>query len=174
MQRRVLILTVASLLLTVICGQLNHYLAAWQLHVWCGGLFVTFAALRLGYRTGAIASFIAGLLLDAGQPVSFGTQGFLFLAAHAVIFTIRARAPRDATIIGVMIALIANLGLFLVLSFLRIDPSVKTEQAWLRAFADLLISQIAIALIAPWFFSVQTRLLEVTGTNLRDFSRRAF
>ena len=173
MQRRVLILTAASLLLTVIVGQLNHHLAVWQIHVWCGGLFVTFAALRLGYRTGAIATFIAGLLLDAGQPVSFGTHGFLFLAAHAVIFTIRARAPRDATIIGVMIALIANLGLFLVLSFLRIDPSIKTEQTWLRAFADLLVSQIVIALIAPWFFAVQTRLLEATGTNLRDFSRRA-
>lgn len=173
MQRRVLILTAASLLLALLLGQLNHYLAGWQVHVWCGGLFVAFGALRLGYRTGALAAFLAGLLLDAGQPVSFGTQGFLLLAAHAVIFTIRSRAPRDATVIGVMIALLANLGLFLTLSFLRIDPALKAEQAWLRVFADLLVSQIVLALIAPWFFSVQARLLEANGTNLRDVSRRS-
>ena len=74
---------------------------------------------------------------------------------------------------GVMIALLANLGLFLVLSFLRIDPALKADQAWMRIFADLLVSQVVLALIAPWFFAVQARLLEATGTNLRDFSRRA-
>ena len=173
MKRRVLILTAASLLLALLLGQLNHYLAVWQVHVWCGGLFVAFVALRLGYRTGATAAFIAGLLLDAGTPVAFGTQGFLFLAAHAVIFTVRARAPRDETIVGVMVALLANLGLFLALSFLRIDPLIEPAQAWMRVFADLLVSQVVLALIAPWFFAVQTRLLEANGTNLREFSRRA-
>ncbi len=173
MKRRVLILAAASLLLAWVLGQLNHYLALWQIHVWCGGLFVTFVALRLGYRMGAVTSFIAGLLLDAGAPVAFGTQGFLLLAAHAVIFTIRARAPREETIIGVVIALFANLGLFLALSFLRIDSLVNPAPAWMRVFADLLVSQLVLALIAPWFFAVQTRLLEATGANLRrDFSRR--
>ncbi|CAM3124696.1 hypothetical protein [Rariglobus hedericola] len=173
MKRRVLILTVASLLLALLLGQLNHYLAVWQIHVWCGGLFVAFAALRLGYRTGATAAFIAGLILDAGEPVAFGTQAFLFLAAHAVIFTVRARAPREETIVGVVVALLANLGLFLALSFVRIDPGLHPATAWMRVFADLLVSQIVIAVIAPWFFAVQNRLLEATGTNLRDFSRRA-
>ncbi|HSI08018.1 MAG: hypothetical protein ACAH89_15180 [Rariglobus sp.] len=174
MKNRVLILTAASLLLALLLGQLNHYLAAWQIHVWCGGLFVTFAALRLSYGTGAAAVFAAGLLLDAGDPVTFGTQGFIFLAAHAVIFNIRARAPRDETVVGVVIALLANLGMFLALSFLRIDPVVEPARSWMRAFADLLVSQIALALIAPWFFSVQTRLLELTGNPLRDLSRRAY
>ena len=172
MKSRVLILTAASLLLALILGQLNHYLAVWQVHAWCGGLFVAFAALRLGYRTGAIVAFIAGLLLDAGEPVAFGTQAFLFLAAHAIIFNVRARAPRDATIVGVVVALMANLALILVLGFLRIDPGLQPAAAWMRCFADLLVSQVVIALIAPWFFSMQTRLLELGGTNLRDFSRR--
>jgi len=173
MKIRVLILTAASLLLALLLGQLNHYLAPLQVHVWCGGLFVAFAALRLNYGTGAVAAFFAGLLLDADAPVAFGTHGFLFLCAHAIIFTIRARAPRDATIVGVMIALVANLGLFLALSILRIDPGLKPDQAWLRIFADLLASQIVLAVIAPWFLSVQRRLLELTGANFRDFSRHA-
>jgi len=174
MSNRALLLTIASLLLALLLGQLNHYLATWQVHVWCGGLFVAFAALRLGYRTGATVCFVAGLLLDAGEPVAFGTQGFLFLGAHAVIFNIRARAPRDDTIVGVVVALLANLGLFLAMSFLRIDPVVETARAWLRVFADLLVSQITLALIAPWFFAVQTRLLAFSGTSVRELSRRAY
>ncbi|HEY8933327.1 MAG TPA: hypothetical protein VIM44_08455 [Rariglobus sp.] len=174
MKRRVPILFAASVLLALLLGQLNHYLALWQVHVWCGGLFVAFAALRLDYRTGALAAFVAGLLLDAGEPVAFGTQGFLFLAAHAVVFTVRARAPREETVIGVVVALLANLGLFLALGFLRISPVVEPAQAWLRGFADLLVSQIVLALIGPWFFSLQTRLLEMTGSHRRNFARRAF
>jgi hypothetical protein len=174
MKNRVFILTVASLLLALVLGQLNHYLAVWQVHVWCGGLFVTFVALRLNYGTGAAAAFVAGLLLDAGEPISFGTQGLLFLATHAVIFNMRARAPRDETVVGVVIALLANLGLFLAMSFLRVDPIVEPARAWMRIFADLLASQIVLALIAPWFFSVQARLLELSGNSLRDLSRRAY
>lgn len=173
MNRRVLILSVASLLLALLLGQLNHLLAPWQVHVWCGGLFVAFIALRLGYRTGAFATFIAGLLLDADAPVAFGTQAFLFLAAHAVVFTLRARAPREETVVAVMFALLANLGLFLALCFLRIDPLSHPADAWLRAFADLLASQLVLAAIAPWFFAVQTRLLEANGTDLRVASRHA-
>lgn len=174
MKVRILILAAASWLLALLLGQLNHYLGLWQVHVWCGGLFVTFVALRLSHRMGAATAFIAGLLLDANMPVAFGTQGFLFLAAHAVIFTIRSRAPREETIVAVVIALIANLGLFLALTFLRIDSLADPARTWMRLFADLLASQLVLALIAPWYFAVQTRLLEATGANLRrDFSHRA-
>lgn len=173
MNRRVLILTAASLLLALIIGQINHYLGAWQLHVWVGGLFVTFVALRLSFGTGAFVCFLAGLLLDSTTPIPFGTQGLLFLTAHAVIFNIRARAPREETVIGVVIALVANLGLFLALSFLRIDPATETGGTWMRIFSDLLVSQIALTVIGPWFFAVQTRLLQLGGNNSRDFSRRS-
>jgi hypothetical protein len=173
MKRRVLILAFAALLLVWLLSQLNHYLALWQIQVWCGGLLVSFAGLRMGYRTGAASSFIAGLLLDAGEPVAFGTQALLLLAAHAVIFTIRNRAPREETVVGVVVALIANLGLFLSLCFLRIDTSLDPAGAWMRAFADLLVSQIVLAVIAPWFFAVQLRLLSASGNHPRELSHRA-
>ncbi len=174
MKLRVFILSLASLLLVVLLGQLNHYLGPWQLHAWCGGLFVAFAALRLDFRTGAAAAFIGGLLLDAGSPVTFGTHALLFLAAHAAIFNVRARAPRDETIVGVIAALLANLGLFLALSFLRVDLGPDSGEAWMRDFADLLVSQLVLALIAPWFFAVQANLLRMSGTHIRDASRGAF
>jgi rod shape-determining protein MreD len=173
MNRRALLLVLASLLLATLLGELNHYLGAWQLHVWCGGLFVAFAALRLDFRTGATAAFLAGLLFDAHAPVAFGTQALLFLAAHAVIFNARARAPREVTLVGVIIALLANLALFLALSFLRIGASPAPGETWMRDFADLLVSQAVIALVAPWFFALQARLLQIGGVGLRETARSA-
>lgn len=172
MKRRVFLLTIAALLLLWLLGQINHYLAVWQVQVWCGGLLVTFAGLRMGYRTGATFSFIAGLLMDAGEPVAFGTQAFLLLAAHAFIFTIRNRTPREESVVGVVVALIANLGLYLTLCFLRINPGADASTAWMRAFADLIASQLALALIAPWFFAVQARLLTASGQPPRSLSHR--
>jgi cell shape-determining protein MreD len=173
MKRRVLILAIAALLLIWLLGQLNHYLAVWQIQVWCGGLLVAFTGLRMGYRTGATAAFVAGLLLDAGEPVAFGTQALLLLAAHAVIFTVRNRAPREEILVGVVFALIANLGLFLALCFLRIDTSFDPGAVWMRAFADLLVSQIVLAVVAPWFFALQIRLLAISGNHPRELSHRA-
>jgi hypothetical protein len=173
MKRRVLILVSASLLLALVLGQLNHQLATWQVHVWCGGLFVAFAGLRMAYGPGATAAFLAGLLLDANAPVAFGTQGFLFLAAHAVVFTLRARAPRGEVAVGVVVALLANLGLFLALGFLRIDEGGESARAWMRSFADLLASQVVLAVIAPWFFAIQQTMLERTAGTTRAYSSRS-
>ena len=173
MKRRVLILFAASLLLALLLGQLNHLLSLRQVHVWCGGLFVAFAGLRIAFGPGAAACFLAGLLLDANAPVPFGTQGLLFLAAHAVVFTIRSRAPRDEIAVGVVVALLANLGLFLALGFLRIEAGDDSARAWLRSFADLLASQIVLALIAPWFFSIQKRLLGRSAGTAHSFARRS-
>jgi rod shape-determining protein MreD len=173
MKIRVLILVSASLLLALLLGQLNHQLATWQVHVWCGGLFVAFSGLRMAYGPGATAAFLAGLLLDATMPVAFGTQGFLFLAAHAVVFTLRARAPRGEVAVGVVVSLVANLGLFLALGFLRIDAAAESTGAWMRSFADLLFSQVVLALIAPWFFAIQHKMLERTAITTRSFSSRS-
>ena len=173
MKSRVLILVATSLLLALLLGQVNHQLATWQVHVWCGGLFVAFSGLRMAYGSGATAAFLAGLLLDATTPVVFGTQGFLFLAAHAVVFTLRARAPRGEVAVGVVVSLVANLGLFLALGFLRIDAAAESTGAWMRTFADLLFSQVVLALIAPWFFAIQQRMLVRTTITTRSFSSRA-
>lgn len=173
MRRHSLLLLAASLLLGVVLSQINHYLADWQMSVWCGGLFVACLGLRLPYRTGAVVAFVAGLLLDANAPVAFGTQGILLLAGHALVFTLRARAPRDDTLVGVMIALITNLALFLALGFARIGNSPLPAETWMRSFADLLLSQLLIALIGPWYFAVQKRLLQLGGADLRELTRRA-
>ncbi|MBP6507839.1 MAG: hypothetical protein KA257_09775 [Opitutaceae bacterium] len=167
MHRRWLAIFLVLLVLWVLVAQLNHYLAVWQVYLFAGGLFVTFAALQLPLREGLIATTLGGLLCDATTPVAPGTHVLLFAAAHAVIFNLRDRVPRDQTITRVIIALLTNLGLFLIFSFGQIGHSPSPGAIWPRLIFDLGCSQVFIALVAPWCFALQMRALELAGEENR-------
>lgn len=156
----VLILTVSALLLNLLTGQVNHSLAPYQLHVFAGGLAVTFAGLHFPRGAGLAASLMAGLLADAASPVAFGTHAVLFGAAFLAVQQVRDRVPNDLVWPRVGVALVANLGIFLALSLLRTRLFASPGQAWLRLFWDLLCSQALIALIGPWFLELQARALQ--------------
>ncbi len=156
---RLLLIFLSTLLLWALTAQLNHALAPWRLYVFVGALAVTLPALTFSLRSGLLASFLGGLIFDSVAPVTFGTHAVLFGLTHAVIFNLRDRIPRDDTLSRVLIALFANLGLFLVFSFTQVARSPAPASLWPRLFADLACSQVALALIAPWFFAIQTRAL---------------
>jgi rod shape-determining protein MreD len=83
----------------------------------------------------------------------------LFLIAHAVIFQLRPRIPRTEPLVGVAVALIANLALFAAVALfcaLRRDAPAGLA---LRLFVDLLASGLFIALAGPWFLAIQEHAL---------------
>ena len=65
-------------------------------------------------------------------------------------------------------ALLANLALFLVLSFFLVARLPVPAAAWPRLIVDLICSQLLIAAIGPWFFALQTGALEIS----RPFTTR--
>ena len=79
-----------------------------------------------------------------------------------MIYHLRDRLPRDDTVARVIAALLANLALFLVFSFIQIARSPAPAAAWPRLIADLVCSQVFLALVAPWFFALQHRALVLT------------
>tara|TARA_R110002050_G_scaffold8189_1_gene30065 strand:- start:280 stop:813 length:534 start_codon:yes stop_codon:yes gene_type:complete len=166
--RRVLIGLLTGILLHFIAAQVNHYLAPWQLHVWVGGLVVALPALRLSYRGGFWIVALTGLLFDATTPVPFGLHALLFAIAHLLVYRVRARLASEENLIGVLVALLLNLGLFIVFAFTRFTVTPDVGSAGLRLFSDLIVSQLFLALIAPWFFALQVRSLEISGAGLRD------
>lgn len=168
MHRRWLVTFATLLLLWVLVAQANHYLAIWHVYLFVGGLFVAFSALRLPLRDGLIATALAGLLCDANSAALPGIHLLLFCAAHAVVFNVRDRIPGDQTIIQVIVALLANLAIFLVFSFLQVGASPSPATMWPRLIVDLLCSQVFIGLVAPWFFALQNRSLELAGTENRS------
>jgi rod shape-determining protein MreD len=158
---RWLIVTLANLLLWWLTGLANHTIAGLAVHVYVGGLLVTYAALRLDPANGLTATLLTGLFVDALEPVPFGTSLFLFALIHVTVLYGRQRFPREGAVISLVVALFANLFLFIALSFLLVGASPRPGSAWLRIFADLLISQLALLAITPWFIALQDRAMEL-------------
>jgi rod shape-determining protein MreD len=159
--RNAAVIFLAQLLLVCLLAQVNHAITGAHVYLFAGGLLIAYSALALPFSAGVAASFLIGLAADAAAPVPFGTQALLFAAAHTIVFHLRDRLPRDDTTGRVIIALLTNLGLFLALSFFLIGRSPAPSAAWARLFADLLASQIFLALIAPWFFALEERASEL-------------
>jgi cell shape-determining protein MreD len=157
--RHTLATCLTLLLLWALVAEANHALSNLRVYLFVGGLFVTYAALMLPWRAGLAASLLGGLLCDANAPVAFGTHLVLFAAAFAVLSHLRDRLPREDTVARVIVALLANLGLFLLFSFTQISGSPAPAAVWPRLIADLVCSQVCLALIAPWFFALQHRTL---------------
>ncbi len=166
---RWLLVVSANLLLLWLTGAANHHLSsAWfpfrdffTVHLYLGGLMVTFAALRLDARNGFIATFVTGLLADAATPLPFGTSLLLLGLAYAALLYGRQRFPRDEPVFGAVVALFANLFLFLALSFFLVGSNPHPARAWLRLFTDLLASQLVIFLVTPWFLALQARTFDL-------------
>ncbi len=162
--RRTFITFLTLLLLWAVVAQVNHVLDG-HVYLFVGGLFVTYAALSLPLRDGLAAVVLAGLLCDAGVPVPFGLHALLFGAAHAVVFNIRDHVPREETAARVVIALLLNLALFLALSFALVGRGPAPGAVWPRLILDLVCSQVGLALVAPWFFALQSRTLVLAGVE---------
>jgi len=166
--RRTLVIFLTLLLLWTLVTELNHALTGLRVYLFVGGLFVTYAALMLPLGVGLAASLLGGLLFDATTPVWFGTHVLLFAAAHVVVFHLRTRLPREDTVARVVAALLANLAIFLLFSFSQIGQSPSPSAAWQRLIADLVSSQVFLALVAPWFFALQARALVLARAEQRD------
>ncbi len=165
--RRPLILFATLFLLWVLTGQSNHLLSAWHVSLFLGGLHIVFAALKLKRNEGLITVFAIGLLFDAHAPVWFGCHALLFATAHLIVFRFRTRIPRDDSLFFIVVALLANLGIFLGISFTAFRDLPSGANVWPRLLADLVVSQIVIALVAPWFSALQARAMEIAGVDLR-------
>lgn len=156
---RWLLVFLANLLLLWLAGLANHYLAPQALSLYVAGLLVVYPALRLDPRHGFAATLLTGLAFDSLTPAPFGTHLVLLGLVHAVLLNGRQRFPRDEPIFATVVALLANLFLFLALSFLLIGTHPHPAQGWLRLFVDLLASQLVLGAATPWFMALQGRLL---------------
>ncbi|HWA87518.1 MAG TPA: rod shape-determining protein MreD [Opitutus sp.] len=169
--RRTLVIFLSLVLLWLVVSQFNHALSTLHIYLSIGGLFVTYAALALPLRAGLAAVFLGGLVCDAATPVAFGLHALLFSAAHYALFRVRDRVPRDETVARVVIALLANLALFLVFSFLEVSRLPEPAAVWPRIAFDLICSQVFLTVIAPWFFALQERALALARVSPDEHDR---
>lgn len=171
MMRTPLLVFAANVLLWTIQTQLNHYLAPWNISVFIGGLAVVFSSLRLNGRDGARALFLTGLWFDTSSPVPFGLHALLFLFAHAVLLSLRDRLARQETAVGLLVAVIANLGLMLALTIALIHRNPAPWLIWQRVIWDSLVSFALLLILGSWFFALQEHACEIAGISLRREQR---
>jgi rod shape-determining protein MreD len=152
-------------LLRALVAEVNNALSGMHVWLFTGGLFVAYSALMAPFAQGFLVTIVAGLLCDSVTPVPFGTHACLFALAHAIVYNARERLQRDEVTVRIIVALLINLGLFLALTFVRIRVAHGGAAAWPRMLSDLVWSEIAIALITPWFFALQLRTLELARAH---------
>ncbi len=160
-QRRIMVLLVCGWILMTIVRQTNHLLAPSGLSIWIGGLLITLAALHLNPKTGFVGCFLMGLMMDAWSPLGFGTHALLFGAAQIIIVRIRNRFASQELTIGITVALITNLILFVLITFIAVGRSSGGTISGVRILSDLVLSQVLLALITPWFFALQHRAFDL-------------
>ncbi len=176
------IVFLANLLLWWLVSTANHYLARFSflwidycsIHLYVGGLFGVYSALRLDSKQGWIVISLTGLILDSLEPVPFGTHVILLGLVHATLLYGRRRFPREGAIFGIVVALFANLFLVIALSFLMVGTNPRPGEAWLRIFVDLLASQFVLLVITPWFQALQERAMEMARIHPTTGRRVAF
>jgi rod shape-determining protein MreD len=136
--------------------------------MWLGGLAITFPALRLAPQQGFNTCFLIGLLFDALSPLPFGLFAFLFSVAHLIIVRVRNRFAAEEALIATIVALITNLVLYVVVTSIVLAQTGGATVSGLRLLLDLILSQLCIALIAPWYFALQERALIFARIGLHD------
>jgi hypothetical protein len=162
---RWLIVFLSNYLLWWLVGLANSHLASSAVHLYVGGLFVVYPALRLDRRHGLIAILLTGLMMDAVDPLPYGTSMMLLAFVHATLLHGRQRFPREGALFGIVVALFANLFLVLALSFFLVSGHPQPALAWIRIFVDLLASQLFLLVITPWFLALQDRAMELVSIH---------
>jgi len=161
--RQILVLLLCTGGLITLLGQLNHSLSGFAITLSAPGLLVAFAALRLSLKPGLILSLLTGLWLGAVSGSPFGFHAFLLGLAFCMLHHVRTRLPREAILVGVVAAIFINLALFIVVASTRINTLPDPASGALRLLVDLVASQVATALLGPWFLALQARTLDLVG-----------
>jgi cell shape-determining protein MreD len=154
-------LFITQLLLWTLLAVINHSLAEWQVYLYTGGLFVTFAGLLMGPREGLAAALLSGALFDAGSPVPFGQNALLHGIGFLLLLKLRSRLAHDETAVRVAVSIIANTALYLMKFGLHFAGLTSFSGMWGRFLWELLFSSIAVGLLVPWAFALQARALDL-------------
>lgn len=170
---RWVVVLLANLLLIWLIGEANHYLAPFAVHVYLGGLFLTFGILRLQLRQSFLANGATALVLDAMNPLPFGTTFLLLMICHTIVFSIRGQFDRESLRSSLLVALSLNVVLMIALGVItggRLpDPSIH----WGRIVADSTVSLAAVLIVGPWFLALQKSSLASIGIDLDAEQREA-
>lgn len=166
MARQVLILLATHVLLIWILQMVNHALSPWKLHLLLPGLLITFAALNLRAGPALLTVGLTGLWVDAAGPAPFGVFTVIYLLVAGILFRLRIQWHREQRREAYSLCHLANFLAVCAAALLLGGPGVLQGTYWLRLAIDLALSHLILFPLAPWFFKLQLRSLEIAGVDL--------
>ncbi len=130
-----------------------------------GPLFII-APLYLRSDQFFITSLLTGFWVDAALPTPFGVVTLLMLTIGSLILLIRLRFRAETNFHPTLLAQIANFIAGITLFYLSTDTNLIDFRIPLSAsFIELIISHVALLIIAPLLFNFQRSLFSIFKTK---------
>lgn len=174
---RWLVVFLSNLAFLLLIGQANHHLSRIALGPADGpvflfllGLPLSFAALRLDLHHAVAVAALTGLASEAGLPLPHGLFALSASACVALTIAVRGNFNRFEPSSAILVGLLINAFLVIVVSIAT--GALLSAVSGLRVMVDLILSQMALALLTGWFFSGQLALLRFFGFNLETELRQ--
>lgn len=167
---RWLVVFVGNTLFLFIIAQVNHQLtnfpllgfARGQVYLSVIGLPLAFAALRLSIWPAVLATVAMALAVQSTLPLPSGAILLPATACVCATHVLRPHFNRFEPSSAIFAGLLMNLVMILSVTAVTYAAGVSLT----RVAVDLLVSQLALALLTGWFFAAQTALLQLFGFNL--------
>ena len=130
-----------------------------------GPLFII-APLYLRADQFFITSLLTGFWVDAALPTPFGVVTLLMLTIGSLILLIRLRFRAEKNFHPTLLAHIANFITGITLFYLSTGANLTDFFIpFSTSFIELIISHLALLVIAPWFFNFQRSLFSIFETK---------
>lgn len=158
---RILIMFGANALLLYLSCLVNSTLAALPCYLILFGPMLVLPSLYMRHRSYFLCTLLSGLWVDAALPSTFGFFTISFLIAGALICFARIRFRAEHNYHPILLAHASNAFFILLLTLSADFELLKLSNYWIQVVFSLLLSHLALFLIAPWFFNLQRLLLEL-------------
>ena len=166
MDKRSLILFISNAILLQLMLMINTS------NVWIGinlfflGPIFIIAPLYLRTDQFFVSTLLTGFWVDAALPTPFGSMTLLLLCIGSALLMTRRRFRAEKNFHPSLLALLANLIAGFYLFFLSLSHDLNTFfSLFSTSFLELVLSQLALLFIAPWFFNFQRSLFVLFETK---------
>ena len=156
----------------ILLSQLNQTLATVSLFLFVNGLLISFPALFLPLGQGMAAVFLISIFYDSGEPWKMGASMIPNLITFTALYYIRDRIQYNNRRVFMMVALTANLFLFLYYTILAGSSYGITSQFVFLNLVHLLMSELVLFVFAGLLLVYQKDVLRMFNIDV-DASLRA-
>ncbi len=158
---RGIVLFGANALLLHLTLMVNSALSGSSLYLLLLGPMLVIPALYMRHSAYFLCTLMSGLWVDAALPTPFGLFTLSFLAAGAATFALRMRFRTEKNYHPALIAHASNAFCFLALMISQKGELLSVSTFWIQAILSMLLSHLALLVIAPWFFNLERLLFDL-------------